>query len=101
MCFLYGQGFVLLHGLKGAEGYLIQDGVHFLKEPVKRGLVLQISDSTQTVEGVAQIPTQVAALLKEFEAVFATPVGLPPIRGHEHQIQLKEGAQAIVQRPYR
>ena len=40
MCFLYGRGFVLLHGLKGAEGNLIQDGVHFLKEPVKRGLVL-------------------------------------------------------------
>ena len=27
-------------------------------------------------------------------------MGLPPNRGHEHQIQLKEGAQAIVQRPY-
>ena len=40
-------------------------------------------------------------MLKEFEAVFATPVGLPPIRGHEHQIQLKECAQAICQRPYR
>ena len=86
MCFLYGQGSVLLHGLKGAEGNLIQDGVHFLKEPIKRGLVLQIFCSTQTVEGAAQIPTQVAALLKEFEVVFATPVGLPSIRGHEHQI---------------
>lgn len=53
MCFLYGQGSLLLHGLKGAEGNLIQDGVHFLKEPVKRGLVLQISDSTQTAEGAA------------------------------------------------
>ena len=53
MCFLYGQGSVLLHGLKGAEGNLIQDGVHFLKEPVKRGLVLQISNSTKTVKGVA------------------------------------------------
>ena len=28
-------------------------------------------------------------------------MGLPPIRGHEHQIQLQEGAQAICQRPYR
>ena len=37
----------------------------------------------------------------EFELVFVTPVGLPPIRGHEHQIQLKEGAQAICQRLYR
>ena len=42
-----------------------------------------------------------AELLLEFDAVFATPVGLPPIRGHEHQINLKERAQAICQRPYR
>ena len=40
-------------------------------------------------------------MLKEFKAAFATLVGLPPIRGDEHQIQLKEGAQAIVQKPYR
>nr|XP_023872616.1 uncharacterized protein LOC111985197 [Quercus suber] len=109
MCFLYDQRTVILHGLKGAEDTLIQDGLHFLKESVKRGLVLQISNSSSSAEGavqvpaegVASVPTQVAALLKEFEAVFATPVGLPPIRGHEHQIQLKEGVQAICQRPYR
>ena len=40
-------------------------------------------------------------MLKKFEVLFASLVGLPPIRGQEHQIQLKEGAQAIVQRPYR
>ena len=40
-------------------------------------------------------------MLKEFKAVFAILVGLPPIRGHEHQIQLKKGAQAICQRPYK
>ena len=84
MCFLYGQGSVLHHGLKRAEGNLIQDGVHFLEEPVKRGLVLQISDSTKTAKGATQIPTQVVALLKEFEAIFATLVGLPPNKGHEH-----------------
>ena len=40
-----------------------------------------------------------AELLLEFDAVFATPVGLPPIRGHEHH--LKKGAQAICQRSYK
>ena len=62
---------------------------------------MQISDSIKTTKGATQIPTQVVALLKEFEAIFATLVGLPPNKGHEHQIQLKESAQAIVQRPYR
>ena len=37
----------------------------------------------------------------EFNAIFATPMGLPPIIRHEHQINIKEGAQAICQRPYR
>ena len=40
MCFLYGQRPVLLQGLKGAKGTLIQDEVQFLKEPIKMGLVL-------------------------------------------------------------
>ena len=41
------------------------------------------------------------ALLDEFKSVFATPEGLPPLRDHEHQINLKEGSQAICQRPYK
>ena len=52
MCFLYGQRSVLLQGLRGAGGTLIQDGVHFLKEPVKRGLVLQIFESISFAEGL-------------------------------------------------
>ena len=44
---------MFLHGLKGASSTHIQDGVHLLKEPVKKGLVLQISDSIQLTEGAA------------------------------------------------
>ena len=40
-------------------------------------------------------------LLIEFASVFETPSGLPPSRGHEHQIVLKEGTIPICQRPYR
>ena len=64
---------------------------------------MQIACNTtgNSTDQTTQVPTQVADLLQEFESVFAAPVGLPPIRGHEHQIQLQEGAQAICQRPYR
>ena len=87
MCFTHGQKAVLLHGLKEAESH-IQEGNQFLKEPVKRGLVLQIACHTtaNSIDQTTQVPTQVADLLQEFESVFAAPVGLPPIRGHEHQI---------------
>ena len=40
-------------------------------------------------------------LLNEFALVFDTPSGLPPCRGHEHQILLKKGTDPICQKPYR
>ena len=40
----------------------------------------------------AGILAKVDALLQEFSQVFETPTELPPLRGHEHSIMLKEGA---------
>lgn len=62
-------------------------------------MILQIAVQCSTAKQPSY-PVEVVALLQEFHAVFATPVGLPPVRGHEHQINLKEGTQPICQRPY-
>ena len=43
---------------------------------------------------------EVESLLEEFVAVFEIPQGLPPFRGHEHRITLKEGTQLVCGRPY-
>lgn len=48
-----------------------------------------------------EIPTAVLDLLAEFEDVFADPQGLPPIRRHDHAIQLTEGASIPNLRPYK
>lgn len=40
-------------------------------------------------------------ILDHNQAVFNMPKGLPPIRGHEHSIILKEGSDPISVRPYR
>ena len=40
-------------------------------------------------------------LLLEFAKVFEVLVGLPPLKGHEHQINLKEGTLPICEKPYR
>ena len=45
MCFTHGQKVMLLHGLKEAGSH-IQEGNQFLKELVKRGLILQIACHT-------------------------------------------------------
>lgn len=40
-------------------------------------------------------------LLREFEDIFGTPMGLPPRRQHTHKIVLAQGADPVVVRPYR
>ena len=49
----------------------------------------------------SQCAPKIEELLIEFAAVFETPTGLPPCRGHEHQIILKEGIAIVYQKPYR
>ena len=104
MSFYHDHKHVQLQGLKSANSQL-QDGDNFLKQPMKKGLVLQISVQLQPqlmyAEGQGQIPEAIVALLLDYKSVFATPEGLPPLRDHEHPITLKEGTQAVSQRPYR
>lgn len=40
-------------------------------------------------------------LLMEYQDLFKEPTGLPPLRGAEHQIQLKDGAIPFKMQPYR
>ena len=47
------------------------------------------------------LPAILADLPADYAGVFSTPVGLPPVRGHEHQIILKEGTPPASARPYR
>ena len=66
---------------------------------MKKGLILHILDQLQpqllSVEGQVQIPKAIASLLLDYKFVFATPEGLPPLRDHEHHINLTDGAQAV------
>lgn len=47
------------------------------------------------------IPPFLQGLIGRFEGVFEALVGLPPKRGHEHAIVLKEGSNAVGVPPYR
>lgn len=76
------------------------DGKKFFNASMKRGLLIQI-DGVDPAASMDRIPAEVETLLQEFSQVFETPTALPPLRGHEHSITLKEGAQPICQRPYR
>ena len=100
MGFCYEDHKVLLQGLTPSLGSSIVDCKQFFKASVKKGLLLQIT-SVEAVVLEDRLPAEVDLLLQEFEHVFGTPTGLPPLRGHEHPIVLKEGAQPVCQRPYR
>ena len=64
-----------------------------------KGLVLHIA--TVTSEDKPLLPTTLLDLLAQFSKVFEVPTGLPPIRGHEHQIVLKDGTPPVYERPYK
>ena len=89
MEFNYQGNPILIKGLQ-PSGLELQDLVQFFKPIVKKGLCLQIlSTTTASVPGQSQ--PAIKGLLTEFSKVFELPTGLPPLRGHEHQILLKEG----------
>lgn len=50
---------------------------------------------------MANVPEFLQGTLQQFQHVIELPVGLPPLRGHEHGITLKEGTDPISLRPYR
>jgi hypothetical protein len=47
------------------------------------------------------MPSEIAPLLSEFEAVFALVVGMPPPRACDHSIPLVAGAKSVFITPYR
>ena len=63
--------------------------------------MLQITTAALVSSDQPHFPPVLADLMNEFSMVFAVPKGLPPIRGHEHSINLKEGTLPVCQRPYR
>ena len=89
-----------MQGLNSNSDSSFVDGKKFFNASVKRGLLLKI-DGVDSTDVVSKLPAEVETLLQEFSQVFETPTELPPLRGHEHSITLKEGAQLVCQRPYR
>uniref|UniRef100_A0A803PBA1 Reverse transcriptase domain-containing protein n=1 Tax=Cannabis sativa TaxID=3483 RepID=A0A803PBA1_CANSA len=53
-----------------------------------------------TANGNDEIPTEIKKVLSEAKENFEMPTRLPPFRGHEHSIVLREGTSPISVRPY-
>ncbi|XP_074323394.1 uncharacterized protein LOC141660315 [Apium graveolens] len=72
------------------------------------GICLELKQVQQTDKFATNSPTgneqyggkpavakYLTTTLEQYASVFATPVGLPPVRGHEHAIVLKEGSNLV------
>lgn len=76
---------------KGNEGFLVECNI--MEGSQNRPTTLQQTTKSQ--------PAFISKVLEQHATVFEEPVGLPPSRGHEHAITLKEGSNPIGVRPYR
>lgn len=75
---------------KGGSGYLIECNAVATTNAVNE--VKHKEDA---------VPQFLQTTLQRYEAVFHMPKGLPPLRGLEHGIILKEGTNPVSVRPYR
>nr|GEX51475.1 putative mitochondrial protein [Tanacetum cinerariifolium] len=62
--------------------------------------MLSTSVPTKENSGIPNTPSVLDPLIAEFADVFEVPNCLPPKRGHNHKIPLKEGTQPINMRTY-
>lgn len=71
----------------------------------KQGFWVKINEMEKTQNGAAQlkheVPAYLQSIVQQHDRVFTVPVGLPPVRGNEHAINLKEGSNPVGTRPYR
>ena len=98
MKFVYLGKVVFLQGLRPSDSTILEAD-RFLNDSARKGLVLQLSPANSATAIQPQIPSALSDLLNEFSKVFEVPSSLPPIRGHEHSITLKEGSQLVCERP--
>lgn len=77
------------------------EGSHFLKSSpsANKGFLLKLLDDTSELASSIP-PGAIQTLLQDFRAVFDEPSGLPPVRGHDHQISLRS-SQPINVRSFR
>lgn len=76
---------------KEGQGFLVELNQLERKEPLAKEV--EKSDT--------HIPSFLQGVMKENAGVFTEVTGLPPMRGHEHSIILKDGSNPAGVRPYR
>ncbi|KAL5550230.1 hypothetical protein UlMin_000406 [Ulmus minor] len=65
------------------------------------GILVEFNQLEGLCEVSSEVQPNLNQVLAKYEMVFNMPMGLPPTRGHEHSVLLKEGNQPVSVQPYR
>ena len=65
------------------------------------GCAIELKTLDKTKGSDKVIPPVMAEMLLCYDSLFQKPTGLPPVRGNEHAIVLKDSTKPISVRPYR
>lgn len=71
------------------------------KAGVTLGCICMMEVKPPLMVGEPAIPSEIQALIQQYEDVFEEPQGLPPAREQDHTIPLLVGSQPVNQRGYR
>lgn len=63
--------------------------------------VKQLEGTESSNSNTPAVPKFLQKVVGQYAKVFSVPEGLPPYRGHEHAIVMKEGSNPVSVRPYR
>ncbi|KAL9444267.1 hypothetical protein AB3S75_017449 [Citrus x aurantiifolia] len=65
------------------------------------GILVECNQFEGLCKEDTEVPSNLNQVLAKYESVFNMPMGLPPTRGHEHSIMLKDDSHPVSVRPYR
>ena len=98
MGFMFKGRQIWLQGIKATNSII--HGSKKFQDGAAKGLLLQIMPcNLAAIQDPIESPMK--DLLDQFPQVFEELKGLPPMRGHKHQILLKEGVPPHCQRLYK
>ncbi|XP_038906147.1 DNA-binding protein SMUBP-2 isoform X1 [Benincasa hispida] len=71
-----------------------------------QGILLELNslmtfERNGATQSIVELQPEIQEILERYQAVFSSVEGLPPMRHHEHHIELKPGAGLVKVRPYR
>lgn len=99
MSFEHRKKSVTIRGMNSNKSELVE-GVQIcqLTTIEGKGMLLQIVQQEQ-VNNEEKPNSSIESVLNKYTRIFEEPKGLPPIKSHDHKINLKEGTLFVSVRP--